>query len=124
VDNVGRWTNEEIDAGGISNGLLELSKIMIAAQNNGDAEKAMDWYLRIVYKIEDWPANKAFPSDIGQRWTTKDLVDKAFDIARFEAFDHSIAEVLLDRLRPDDKHAEWLSDWDQSAALLKRERER
>jgi hypothetical protein len=123
ADAIGKWTMQQTDSRKISDGLASLYYRMINTHSDGEAQNAIKWSILVVSRIEDWPKDRIIPSDSGQSWarTTRDLVQDAFSTAADGAYHgYSISYELLERLRPDDEHAQWLEEWEKCVTDLER----
>jgi hypothetical protein len=123
ADNMGKWTIEQIDGRRIFDGLEALGQRIVNTHDKEEAQRAIGWYVKIVRKLEDWPADRMIPSDSGERFTVRMLIRLALVGATNDAYRHPISEDLLARLRPDDEHSQWLGDWESSRSDLDRARE-
>ena len=123
ADTIGRWTMEQSDGLKIYDGLCALSARMGSTRNNKEAQKAMEWFLLIVDKIEDWPADRVLPTESSDLVTVSKLIQRVFFNTGFYAYGNPVAEELLHRLRPNEKHAQWLEEWERNLANLERSRQ-
>jgi hypothetical protein len=112
---IGEWTMKQTDARKIFDGFCALSYRMTTTHNNDEAEDAITWYLLVVGRVEDWPPDQVLPASSGEHWTTRDLIRQAFSEAEHNGV---YADDLLHRLRPNEKHGQWLGEWEKSVADL------
>jgi hypothetical protein len=127
ADTIGKWTMEQtngMDGKKVWDGLCALSERMGSTLDKREARKAMDWFVRIVDKVEDWPPDRVVSAGSGEASTTKGLIQGIFFKVSFDAYSHPVQEELLRRLRPSEKHVQWLGDWEKTAAKLEEQRQR
>jgi hypothetical protein len=118
-EQIAKWTMVQTDGRKILEGLNGLSYIVVEA--HGDerkADEAIRWCVITVNKLEDSPPDQVFPADSNINFTTRYLVSFALSQAAHIAYDHPASQTLLDRLRPSEEHAQWMSLWEESAANL------
>ena len=121
-DIMGRWTFEQTNADKIYNGLVALDHRMQRSSDQREVRKAFDWFLVIVNKFEDWPPDRIIESDEPRHWTTQAWAQQIFGHVESNATNHPIDDELLQRLRPDEKHARWMQLWKATVADLEKYR--
>jgi hypothetical protein len=123
-ENIAKWTMEQTDGWQIKNGLWVLDYRVVQARDDKRArERAIEWYVIALSRIEDWPPDHVFSVYADGRLTTKDLVRLAFILADDNAYNFPVLDALVQRFRPDARHAQWLGDWKASVAWLAWERQ-
>jgi hypothetical protein len=124
-EHIAKWTLAQTDGKKLWDGISALNYRVIQAR--GDRAKTDDaifWCVFVAQRMEEWPPDRVFESNDGLNInvTTRQLVDHMFDEAASEAYNDPTSEVLLQRLRPDASHADWLPLWEEHVARLERSR--
>ena len=119
ADTIGKWIMDQNDGQKIYDGLCALIEKMGTAHDDIEVRKAFDWFLHIFAEVGNWRIDRVVSSNAREMWTTKELVQKIFSTVASEAYDHPIDEELLLCLRPDEKHGQWLEEWEKSISHLK-----
>jgi hypothetical protein len=126
-DSIGNWTMKQTEPQSMCDGFGALDYIIVTTGSDDEAKKAMGWYMRILGKIEDWPADRVLADRPGYaafeiwHWTTRDVVLHAFLTPAEDAYyKRPRTEEFLQQLKPDDKHSQWVADWEQCLGDLAR----
>lgn len=123
AEEIAKWTKKQDEGWKLFDGLNALRYRMVTTHDGSEAYKAMACYIQVFQLIEDWPVDRTLPNSPHDDYTTRNLVSDEFFLAASDAYDSSLAEELLHRLRPDANHAQWLGEWEQSVAHLQQDRQ-
>lgn len=120
-EQIAKWTMQQTDGKRIFDGLstLEYKVVLSRNENQKEQERAIDWLVDTINKIEDWPPDQVFTSDRGERFTTRQFVQHVFFISAFDSDNGPVSNELMRRLRPGATHAQWLEEWEKNMAKLK-----
>jgi hypothetical protein len=123
-EHIAKWTMKQTDGRKLVDGISSLIYRVVQARDDKEkGERAIEWCVIAVNHIADWPPDRVFPAESGERFTTRELVRFAFFMAASDAYFNPPVEELLHRLRPDANHAQWLGDWEESVAELEKSRQ-
>jgi hypothetical protein len=123
-ENIAKWTMKQTDGRKISDGMSALSyKVIQAGDDKKEAEFDIKWCVIAFNWVEDWPPDQVFPISTGGHTMTSGLIHSAFMNVSDNAYHHPVSEELLLRLRPDDRHKQWLAEWEKWVADLETSRQ-